>query len=42
MLAPIFDEAADKVTAEFPASRVVLGKVDCDKESKCGNFESFI
>ena len=34
MLAPIFDEAADKVSAEFPSSKVVLGKVDCDKESK--------
>ena len=35
MLGPIFDEAADKVAAEFPeAGRVVLGKVDCDKESK--------
>ena len=33
MLAPIFDEAADKVTSEFPSSRVILGKVDCDKES---------
>nr|CAD7434269.1 unnamed protein product [Timema monikensis] len=33
MLAPIFDEAADLVTAEFPeAGQVVLGKVDCDKE----------
>ena len=35
MLAPIFDEAADKVAAEFPEpGRVVLAKVDCDKESK--------
>lgn len=34
MLAPIFDEAADKVSSEFPSSKVVLGKVDCDKESK--------
>jgi|688.fasta_scaffold1400522_1 thiol-disulfide isomerase/thioredoxin len=33
MLAPIFDEAADKVTSEFPSSRVILGKVDCDKDS---------
>lgn len=33
MLAPIFDEAADKVTAEFTTpGRVVMGKVDCDKE----------
>lgn len=34
MLAPIFDEAAEKVAAEFPQSgQVVMGKVDCDKES---------
>jgi endoplasmic reticulum resident protein 44 len=33
MLAPIFDEAADRVAAEFPESgQVVMGKVDCDKE----------
>ncbi|XP_024081117.1 endoplasmic reticulum resident protein 44 [Cimex lectularius] len=33
MLAPIFDEAADKVTADFPGpGQVVMGKVDCDKE----------
>lgn len=35
MLAPIFDEAADKVAAEFTTpGKVVLGKVDCDKDSK--------
>lgn len=34
ILQPIFDEAADKVRAEFPEEgRVVMGKVDCDKES---------
>ncbi|KAJ4434522.1 hypothetical protein ANN_23084 [Periplaneta americana] len=34
MLAPIFDEAADKVAAEFPeAGQVVMGKVDCDREN---------
>ncbi|XP_017771319.1 PREDICTED: endoplasmic reticulum resident protein 44-like [Nicrophorus vespilloides] len=34
MLMPIFDEAADKVTEDFPdAGRVVMAKVDCDKES---------
>ncbi|XP_046642938.1 endoplasmic reticulum resident protein 44-like [Daphnia pulicaria] len=36
MLAPIFDEAADKVTSEFPSSRVILGKVDCDKDTSIG------
>lgn len=32
---PIFDEAADKVKQEFPeAGRVVMAKVDCDKETE--------
>lgn len=31
---PIFDDAADKVAQEFPeAGKVVMGKVDCDKET---------
>lgn len=30
---PVFDEAADKVALEFPeVGKVVMGKVDCDKE----------
>ncbi|KAH8303720.1 hypothetical protein KR018_008556, partial [Drosophila ironensis] len=34
ILAPIFAEAADKIRAEFPEpGKVVLGKVDCDKET---------
>lgn len=34
ILQPIFDEAADKVREEFKESgRVVMGKVDCDKEN---------
>lgn len=34
LLMPIFDDAADKVAQEFPeAGRVVMGKVDCDKET---------
>lgn len=34
ILAPIFDEAAEKVSAEFKdPGRVVLGKVDCDNEN---------
>ncbi|EDW46102.1 endoplasmic reticulum resident protein 44 [Drosophila sechellia] len=34
ILAPIFAEAADKIKEEFPeAGKVVLGKVDCDKET---------
>lgn len=42
MLAPIFDEAADKVSDEFPASRVILGKVDCDKESKLPSLSKYL
>jgi endoplasmic reticulum resident protein 44 len=35
MLAPIWDEAADKIEAEFPdPGRVKIGKVDCDSESE--------
>lgn len=31
---PIFDEAADAVAKEFPEQgKVVMGKVDCDKET---------
>ncbi|EDV99888.1 endoplasmic reticulum resident protein 44 [Drosophila grimshawi] len=34
ILAPVFSEAADKIKAEFPeAGKVVLGKVDCDRET---------
>jgi len=36
MLAPIWDQTADKVAQEFPDKRVVVGKVDCDKESSLG------
>ncbi|KAG5886539.1 hypothetical protein JTB14_002036 [Gonioctena quinquepunctata] len=33
LLMPIFDEAADAVAKEFPEQgKVVMGKVDCDKE----------
>ena len=39
MLQPIFDEAADKVAAEFPTpGKVVMGKVDCDKDSEFKHF----
>ena len=34
MLAPIWDEAADKVSKEFGEGKVVVGKVDCDKHGK--------
>ena len=35
MLAPIFDEAADRVAEAFPSpGQVVMGKVDCDKEGR--------
>lgn len=34
LLMPIFDEASDKVSQEFPeAGKIVMGKVDCDKET---------
>nr|CAH7749310.1 unnamed protein product [Callosobruchus chinensis] len=34
MLMPIFDEAAEEVAKEFPETgKVVMGKVDCEKES---------
>ena len=33
MLAPIWDEAADKISTEFvDKGRVLIGKVDCDQE----------
>lgn len=35
MLAPAWDEAADKVKNMYPEEgKVVIGKVDCDSESK--------
>ena len=35
MLAPIWDEAAEKAEKEFPEKgKVVFAKVDCDKHSK--------
>ena len=36
MLAPIWDQTADKVAKQFPEQKVVIGKVDCDKESELG------
>lgn len=34
MLMPIFDDAADEVSkAGYDKGRVVMGKVDCDKEA---------
>ncbi|TGZ58056.1 endoplasmic reticulum resident protein 44 isoform X2 [Temnothorax curvispinosus] len=34
LLAPIFDEAADKIREQFPQpGRVVMAKVDCDRET---------
>jgi len=37
MLSPIWDQGAEKVAAEFPDKKVVLGKVDCDKEKDLGS-----
>jgi len=32
MLEPIYDEFADKISKEYPAGKVLIGKVDCDSE----------
>ncbi|XP_023948394.1 endoplasmic reticulum resident protein 44 [Bicyclus anynana] len=38
MLMPIFDDAADEVTkAGYDTGKVVMGKVDCDKEGEVAN-----
>lgn len=35
MLAPIWDEAADKIAQDFPdPGKVLIGKIDCDQEGK--------
>lgn len=35
MLAPIWDEAAEKAQKDHPEpGKIVFGKVDCDKESE--------
>ena len=36
MLAPIWDEGADKVAAQLSGVKVVMGKVDCDKDGSLG------
>ena len=36
MLAPIWDDGADKVAAQLPGMKVVMAKVDCDKEGSLG------
>jgi len=36
MLAPIWDEAADKISKEMGSGKVVVGKVDCDKHGSLG------
>jgi len=36
MLAPVWDEGADKVAAQLEGMKVVMGKVDCDKEGSLG------
>uniref|UniRef100_T1J2G5 Thioredoxin domain-containing protein n=1 Tax=Strigamia maritima TaxID=126957 RepID=T1J2G5_STRMM len=37
ILAPIFDETADKINAEFPEKgKALIGKVDCDNEQALG------
>ena len=36
MLAPIWDEGADKINAELAGQSVFVGKIDCDTESNLG------
>jgi len=36
MLAPIWDEGADRVASELQGVKVVMGKVDCDREGALG------
>ena len=36
MLAPIWDESADKISKEFGGEKVIVGKVDCDKHKSLG------
>ena len=40
MLAPIWDEAADKINEKFKdrPGKVAVGKVDCDKEGEITIF----
>ena len=38
MLAPIWDEAADKISKEMGSGKIVVGKVDCDKHGKYTNI----
>ena len=42
MLAPIWDEAADKIRKEFGGDKIVVGKVDCDKHGKLINSDRII
>eukprot|EP00090_Calanus_glacialis_P014712 TRINITY_DN23569_c0_g1_i1.p1 TRINITY_DN23569_c0_g1~~TRINITY_DN23569_c0_g1_i1.p1 ORF type:complete len:438 (-),score=154.80 TRINITY_DN23569_c0_g1_i1:1251-2564(-) len=37
MLAPIWDEGADKIAKELEGKKVVMGRVDCDKETSLGS-----
>ena len=36
MLSPIWDEGADKISAELSGQSVLVGKIDCDAESNLG------
>jgi len=36
MLSPIWDEGADKISAELAGQSVLVGKIDCDAESNLG------
>jgi len=36
LLAPVWDEGADKITSELAGQSVLVGKVDCDKHGELG------
>ena len=44
MLAPIWDEAADKINEKFKdrPGKVAVGKVDCDKEGEITIFTGLL
>ena len=42
MLSPIWDEGADKISAELAGQSVLVGKIDCDSESALGTRYYFI
>ena len=37
LLSPVWDQTADRVAQQFPDKKIVIGKVDCDKEASLGS-----